>query len=147
MKTRLSFREKAPAVYAAMREFQARVNATQLERSLLELVKLRVSMLNGCAFCVDLHWREARRAGESEQRLYGLNALAESDYYSARERAALRFAEAVTRIERGVPDDVYAAAAAELSEVELAELTLAVIAINGWNRLFITFREVMSLAE
>jgi AhpD family alkylhydroperoxidase len=143
MKTRLSFRDAAPGVYEAMKKLQARVNASGLEQNLLELVKLRVSMLNGCAFCIDMHWRDARRLGESEQRLYGLNALAESDYYSARERAALRFAEAVTELGQGVPDDIYAGAAAELSDAELVELTLAVIAINGWNRLCITFRQVM----
>jgi AhpD family alkylhydroperoxidase len=114
-----------------------------LERALLDLVRLRASQINGCAFCIDMHWKDLRAAGESEQRLYELNAWRETPFYTDRERAALAWTEAVTLITEGhVPDEVYAQARAQFSEAELANLTLAVVAINGWNRLAISFRTV-----
>jgi AhpD family alkylhydroperoxidase len=114
-----------------------------LEPALLDLVRLRASQINGCAFCIDMHWKDLRAAGESEQRLYELNAWRETPFYTDRERAALAWTEAVTLITEGhVPDEVYAQARAQFSEAELANLTLAVVAINGWNRLAISFRTV-----
>ena len=112
-----------------------------LERSLLHLVELRVSQINGCAYCLDMHSKDLRAEGETEQRLYLLDAWRESPFYSARERAALAWAEAVTLVREGhVPDDVYAQAREQFSEQELVNLTLAVVTINGWNRLNIAFR-------
>jgi AhpD family alkylhydroperoxidase len=119
------------------------LNDCGLERPLLDLVRLRASQLNGCAFCIDMHWKDLRAAGEREQRLYGLDAWRETPFYSERERAALAWTEAVTFITDGhVPDDVYAQARQHFGEAELADLTLAVVAINGWNRLAISFRSV-----
>jgi AhpD family alkylhydroperoxidase len=112
-----------------------------LPESLLNLVYLRASQINGCAYCIDMHWKDLRAAGEPEQRLYMLNAWRESPGYTDRERAALAWTEAVTLVaEDHVPDEVYGAAREEFTEQELANLTLAVVAINGWNRLNIAFR-------
>ena len=114
-----------------------------LDHSLLELVKLRASQLNGCAHCIDMHTKELRADGESEQRLYLLNAWRESPFYSGRERAALAWTEAVTLLaDSQVPDDVYDEARKQFSEEELVNLTFALVAINGWNRLTIPFRTV-----
>lgn len=119
------------------------VHHSKLEPALLELVKLRASQLNGCAYCIDMHTKDARAAGESEQRLYALSAWQETPFYSARERAALAWSEAVTLIAAGhVPDAVYEQAQEQFTEKELVDLTMAVIAINGWNRLAISFRSV-----
>lgn len=119
------------------------VNQSGLERPLIELVKLRASQINGCAYCIDMHTKDARAAGESEQRLYALTAWRETPFYSERERAALAWTEAVTLIADGhVPDEVYEQARTQFSEKELVDLTMAVIAINGWNRLAISFRTV-----
>ena len=126
-----------------MSELHAFVHRCGLEHSLLELVKLRASQINGCAHCIDMHTKELRAAGESEQRLYLLNAWDESPFYSERERAALAWTEALTLITEGhAPDEVYEQARAQFSEEELANLTLAIIAINGANRLNIAFRTV-----
>jgi AhpD family alkylhydroperoxidase len=114
-----------------------------LEVSLLHLVKLRASQINGCAYCLDMHWKDLRALGESEQRLYGLDAWEESPYYTDRERAALAWTEAVTKIrETHVPDDVYEKVRTLFTDKELADLTLAVAAINAWNRLAIAGRSV-----
>jgi AhpD family alkylhydroperoxidase len=114
-----------------------------LEPSLLELVKLRASQINGCAYCIDMHYKDARAAGETEQRLYGLDAWHESPYYTERERAALAFTEAVTFIADGhVPDEVYEQAKQAFTDEELVNLTMNIITINAWNRLAITFRDV-----
>lgn len=114
-----------------------------LEESLLTLIELRASQINGCAFCLDMHWKDLRAAGEGEQRLYGLDAWEESPYYSDRERAALAWTEAVTNVKDGhVPDEVYEHARSFFSEKELADLTLAVAQINSWNRLNIAMRTV-----
>lgn len=114
-----------------------------LERPLIELVKLRASQINGCAYCIDMHTKDARAAGESEQRLYALAAWQETPFYTERERAALAWTEAVTLIAAGpVPDEVYEQARAQFSEKDLVDLTMAVIAINGWNRLAVSFRTV-----
>src|SRR5262245_44715221 len=114
-----------------------------LEESLVNLVCLRPSQVNGCAYCIDMHWKDLRSAGETEQRLHGLDAWEESPYYSDRERAALAWTEAVTNVQDGhVPDDVYHQVQKFFSEKELADLTLAIAAINAWNRLNIAGRTV-----
>jgi AhpD family alkylhydroperoxidase len=124
-----------------MRHLQAYVDGCGLEHSLLELVKTRSSQINGCAHCLDMHTKDARAAGESEQRLYTLSAWRETPFFSGRERAALAWTEAVTRIaDTHVSDALYAEARAQFSEKELADLTLAIVAINGWNRLAISFQ-------
>ncbi len=142
MNTRLDWLKAAPAVPQALFGLQAVVNESGLEHPLLELVKMRASQINGCAYCLDMHSKDARAAGEAEQRLYLLDAWHEAAHlYTERERAALEWTEAVTRIGEGhVPDDVYQRVRAQFSDAELAKLTLAVIAINGWNRLNIAFR-------
>ena len=110
---------------------------------LLELVRMRASQINGCAFCLDMHSKDARAAGETEQRLYCLPAWRETPFYSERERAALEWTEAVTLVsEKHVPDEVFERAHQQFSEEELAHLTLAIVAINGWNRFAISFRAV-----
>mgnify|MGYP001062261173 CR=1 FL=1 len=113
-----------------------------LESNLIELVLMRVSQLNGCAYCLDMHSKDARAAGETEQRLYVLQAWREAPFYSARERAALAWCEAVTRLDpiHGVPDEVYQEARAQFSAEELIDLNMAVIVINGWNRIAIPSR-------
>ena len=143
MKARMDFRKASPPAAKAIADLHAFVHRCGLEHGLLELVKLRASQLNGCAHCIDMHTKELRAAGDSEQRLYLLDAWQESPFYSDRERAALAWTEALTRVTEGhVPDDVYTQARAQFGEEELANLTLAVIAINGANRLNIAFRTV-----
>lgn len=110
---------------------------SRIEKTLQELIKLRVSQINSCAFCLDMHWKDARALGETEQRLYGLDAWRESPYYSERERAGLQWAEAVTACK--VPDEVYAQVARHFTEEELIDLTMVVTLINTWNRLNISF--------
>jgi AhpD family alkylhydroperoxidase len=113
----------------------------ELDTRLANLIKVRASQINGCAVCIDMHWKDARAAGESEERLYSLDAWRESPLYGERERAALRLTEAITRItDRHVPDEVWDDAAASLSESELANVVFQITAINAWNRLMITFR-------
>jgi AhpD family alkylhydroperoxidase len=141
MKARIDAFRVSPKGYQAMSGLQQYVNGCGLEHSLLELVEMRASQLNGCAYCLDMHSKDARAAGETEQRLYLLDAWREVDLYSERERAALSWTEAVTQVAQGhVPDDVFEAARAHFSEEELVDLTLAVVAINGWNRVAIAFR-------
>jgi len=123
-------------------EMAVRKNS-KLDPSLIELVKMRSSQINGCAYCIDMHSKDARAAGETEQRLYALNAWRETPFFSDRERAALAWTEAVTLVSEGhVPDEVYAEASKQFYEEELVNLTMAVVAINGWNRLAIAFRAV-----
>ncbi len=143
MKARLDFRAAAPRANKAMMALHGFVRDCGLEHTLLELVKLRASQMNGCAHCIDMHTKELRAAGETEQRLYLLSAWRECPFYSERERAALAWTEAVTDITAGhVPDDVYEAARRQFSEEELVNLTMALVAINGANRLNIAFRTV-----
>jgi AhpD family alkylhydroperoxidase len=143
MQARMDFRKASPQGTKALGELHAFVHRCGLDHGLLELVKLRASQINGCAHCIDMHSKELRAAGESEQRLYLLDAWEESPFYSERERAALAWTEAVTRIAEGhVPEAVYGQVRAQFSEEELANLTLAIIAINGANRLNIAFRTV-----
>lgn len=131
---------KFPKVLQAMLGLNAAYEDSTLEPALLELVKLRASQLNGCGYCIDMHTKDARLAGETEQRLYLLNAWWETSLYTEREQAALAWTEAVTRLEgQRVPDAVYEQVRAQFNEEELAQLTLAVVAINGWNRFNVAF--------
>jgi AhpD family alkylhydroperoxidase len=140
MKERLDY-TAAPEGYAAMLGLERYVRACGLEHSLLELVKTRASQINGCAYCIDMHTKDARAAGETEQRLYALSAWRETGFYSDRERAALEWTEAITLISQNdIPDELYARVRQQFGEAELVNLTLAVIVINGWNRLAIPFR-------
>jgi AhpD family alkylhydroperoxidase len=124
-----------------MLALQKQVETSGLEHSTLELVKIRASQINGCAYCLDMHTKDARALGETEQRIYALNAWRETPFFSDRERAALEWAEALTRISIDqVPDSVYEAVKPHFSEAELVALTFALVAINGWNRLAISFR-------
>ena len=136
MKPRMDFRHAAPDAFKAMRDLEAGVRRSALEHSLLELVKVRVSQINGCGYCLDMHIKEARAGGETEQRLYLLSAWREAPFYSPRERAALSWAEAVTQVSTNdLPDELYAEVREHFDEKATVELTLAIIAINGWNRL------------
>jgi AhpD family alkylhydroperoxidase len=140
-KPRLSNPNAAPAVLPAMLALQKVVNQCGLEPSLMELVKLRASQINGCAFCIDMHFRDAKRQGENENRLYLLDAWREVAVYSRHERAALAWTEALTRLSDGpVPDEVFAEASSEFNEAELLNLTLLIVVINGWNRFNVGFR-------
>jgi len=140
MEQRLDFDKAAPAGIAALSRLQSYVDNSGLSHQLLELVKTRASQLNACAYCIDMHTKDARAGGETEQRLYGLSAWREAPYYTPRERAALAWTEAVTRIDGGVDDACYAEARQHFSDKELVDLTLAVITINAWNRLAVPFR-------
>jgi len=141
MKTRIDYKKAAPDVFKAMQALESSVRQGSLERPLIELVKIRVSQINGCAYCLDMHSKDARAAGETEQRLHVLAAWREAPFYSERERAALAWAEAMTLVSAdGVPDALYEEVRAQFDDKALVELTLAVIAINGWNRLAIGFR-------
>jgi AhpD family alkylhydroperoxidase len=141
MKARLNYKDVAPEGYEAMLGLEKYARNSGLEHALLELVKTRVSQINRCAFCLDMHTKDARAAGESEQRLYTLPAWREAPFYSDRERAALAWAEALTELSaNNVEDELYNEARKHFSEKELVNLTLAIVAINGWNRLCVSFR-------
>src|SRR5690349_1926797 len=141
MEPRIDYLKSARGAYHAMLGIEHYLQQSGLDESLQNLIKLRVSQINGCAYCIDMHWKDLRAAGESEQRLYGLDAWEESPYYGERERAALAWTEAVTRVgEDHVPDSVFAAVRPVFSDKELADLTIAVGLINMWNRLAISFR-------
>lgn len=141
MTQRIEYSKVAPGVMKAVMGLETYVRQSGLEQSLIELVKLRASIINGCAYCVDMHTKDARAAGETEQRLYAVPVWRETPFFTPRERAALAYTEAVTEISRqGVPDDVFAEARAQFSEEELVNLTMAVVTINSWNRFAVTFR-------
>jgi AhpD family alkylhydroperoxidase len=143
MKARFDLMHAAPDVIQAMLGLERQVRQAGFDAKLLDLVRTRASQINGCAYCLDMHSKDARANGETEQRLYGLDAWRETPYYSARERAALEWTEALTLIsETRVPDDVYERVREEFAEAELAHLSLAIVAINGWNRLNIAARTV-----
>ena len=143
MEPRIDYAKTAPDAGAAMAGLERYVHQSGLDRGLLELVKLRASLINGCAYCVDMHTKVARSQGETEQRLYAVSLWRETPFYSERERAALAWTEAVTLVNVDhVPDDVYDLARQQFAEKELVDLTLAIVAINGWNRLSIAFRTV-----
>ena len=144
MQPRLNVEKVSPAVMQAMLGLETQTKrSVRLEPALLELVKMRASQINGCAYCLDMHSKDARANGETEQRLYALNAWRETPFFTDRERAALEWAEAVTLISNDhVPDAVYDEVRKRFTEEELVNLTLSVITINGWNRLCIAFRAV-----
>jgi AhpD family alkylhydroperoxidase len=141
MKQRINAMEKAQGALAAMFGLGKYLAQSSIEKSLQHLIEYRVSQINGCAYCLDMHSKDLRAAGETEQRLFVLDAWREAPFYTDRERAALAWAEAVTLVTDGhVPDEVYEAARKEFSEQELIDLTFAVTTINSWNRLNIAFR-------
>src|SRR3954470_24674657 len=141
MKARIDLMHVNPGVMHAMLGLERQLSQSDLDSTLLDLVRMRASQINGCAYCIDMHSKDARANGETEQRLYGLDAWREAPYYTDRERAALALTEAVTKVTEGhVPDAVYIQAKAQFSEAELAALVIAIATINAWNRLAITFR-------
>ena len=143
MEPRIDYRKAAPGAISAMLGLENYARNSGLEPALLELVKLRASQMNGCAYCVDMHTKDARAGGESEQRLYAIVVWRETPFFTERERAALAWTEAVTQVSHEhVPDEAYEFACRHFNEKELVDLTLAIIAINGWNRLAISFRTV-----
>jgi AhpD family alkylhydroperoxidase len=143
MPSRIDFPKAAPGAYMAMRGLEAYVRQSGLEPTLLELVKTRASQLNGCAYCIDMHTKDARAHGETEQRLYALPAWRETPFFSDRERAALAWTEAVTLVaDAPIDEDDYADVRDHFDEKSLVDLTLAIVAINGWNRLSIAFATV-----
>ena len=142
MPQRLDYAKTSPGASRALYGLEQYLESCGLERGLLDLVRLRASQINGCAFCSDMHWKDLRAAGESEQRLYSLDAWREAPGYSEREQAALAWTEAVTLVASSrVPDEVYEQARRQFNEKELVDLTLAVAAINSWNRMSISFRK------
>lgn len=143
MEERLNYAKVAPKALSAMLGLEKYVISSGLEHSLYELVKTRASQINGCAYCLDMHTKEARKAGETEQRLYGLSAWRETPYYTERERAALAWTEALTLVsENEVSDALYDSVRLHFKENEMVALTMAIVAINGWNRLAIGFKTV-----
>ena len=142
MEPRLDFYKASPDAIKVMLAFSAGTEKLGLEKPLLELVKLRASQINGCAFCVDMHAADARKGGETERRLHAVSVWRETPFFTPRERAALAWTEAVTTISTsGAPDDAHAALAAQFTEKERMDLTLAIAMINSWNRLAIAFRK------
>ena len=145
MQPRLNITESSSGAYKAMLALETYVRGSGIEKPLLELVKMRASQINGCAYCLDMHSKDARAAGETEQRLFCLPAWRECPFYTDRERAALQWTESLTLIANDhVPDSVFESVRPHFTEKELADLTLAVVAINGWNRIAISFRSTPS---
>jgi AhpD family alkylhydroperoxidase len=143
MKPRMNFYQAAPEAIKALSALETLLQGSGLEQSLIELVKTRASQINGCAYCINMHTQDARKHGETEQRLYLLNAWRDAPAYTDRERAALAWTEAVTLIsETHAPDDAYNEVRAHFSEAETANLTMLIATINAWNRLAISFRAV-----
>jgi AhpD family alkylhydroperoxidase len=141
MAERLQYAKAFPEGIHAMLNLGKVIGASGLEPSLLELVKTRASQMNGCAYCIDMHTKDARAAGETEQRLFALSAWRETPFFTPRERAALAWTEALTNIQQGhAPDEVYEEARREFDEPQLVKLTLAITQINAWNRIAIAFR-------
>lgn len=141
MQPRIAYTTVAPEALAAMLNLERYVRDSTLDHSLLHLLKVRASQINGCAYCIDMHSKDARALGETEQRLYALSAWRETPFFTPRERAALEWTERVTRIgDGGVPDDLFARTREHFSEKELVDLTMAIVAINGWTRVAISFR-------
>jgi len=143
MTPRLDYRKFAKEPIKALMDMEAYVAQCGLDDKLLHMIKLRASQINGCAYCIDMHWKDARAAGETEQRLYGLDAWRESPYYSDRERAALEWTESLTLIAASqAPEDIFAAMKAHFSDKEILDLTYAISTINAWNRIAISMRAV-----
>ena len=148
MEQRINYTEETSGALKAMFGLELYLKHSSVEAGLLHLIKYRVSQINGCAYCLDMHSKDLRAAGESEQRLYVLDAWREAPFYTDRERAALEWAEAVTLVADGhVPDEVYERVKAHFSEKELIDLTMAVVTINGWNRISIAFRTTVGTYE
>ena len=148
MEPRVNYLTAAKGAYEAMLGLEKYLGQCGLEIPLIHLVKLRASQINGCAYCIDMHWKDLRAIGESEQRLYGLDAWEESPYYTDRERAALAWTEAVTNIREGhASDEVYEKVRPQFSEKELADLSFAIATINAWNRLAISVRSVPGIYQ
>ncbi len=149
MNSRLDYRKASPAALSALMTLETFVRKqSRLEPGLIELVKIRASQINGCAFCIDMHTKDARIAGETEQRLYALSAWEEAPFFTERERAALAWTEAVTMVSEGhVPDEIYERVKAHFTDEELVNLTFAVITINSWNRIAIAFRPVPGMYQ
>jgi AhpD family alkylhydroperoxidase len=143
MEQRLNYRTAAPEAFKPMYDMEAYLKGCGLELSLIKLVKVRASQINGCAYCLHMHTSEARAAGESEMRLYLLDAWQESQLFTARERAALAWTEALTLVsETHAPDEAYEAVKAQFAAKEIVDLTMAICQINSWNRLMVGFRAV-----
>jgi AhpD family alkylhydroperoxidase len=141
MSQRMDYARAFPEGFKIMRTMEAALRQSGLEPSLMELVKMRASQMNGCAYCLDMHSKDARAAGESEQRLYALSAWRETPFFTERERAALAWTEALTNIQQGhASDEAYAEARAHFAEEELARLSFVITQINAWNRIAIGFR-------
>jgi AhpD family alkylhydroperoxidase len=143
MKSRLDYAAAAPGALKAMLGLEHYAANSSIEHSLYELVKTRASQINGCGYCLDMHTKDARKAGETEQRLYALSAWRETPFFTERERAALAWTEAITLVANGsISDELYERVSKHFNEREIVDLTMAVIVINGWNRLAIPFRTV-----
>ncbi|MEJ8306815.1 carboxymuconolactone decarboxylase family protein [Saccharibacillus sacchari] len=141
MEQRMNMQQVLPEVYGKMMEFEMSVKATGIDKTLLELIKIRASQMNGCAFCLNMHTRDARKLGESEQRIYMLSAWREAPFYNEEERAALALTEAVTRLDgHGVADDVYDEAVRLFGQEGTAKVMMAIVAINAWNRIAVSTR-------
>ena len=146
MKPRMNYYQIAPEPIKTLLALENQIRGSGLEQSLIELVKIRASQINGCAFCIHMHTQDARKQGETEQRIYLLDAWREAPVYTDRERVALAWTEAVTLIsETRAPDDVYNEVRAHFSETETVYLTMMIVAINAWNRVSISFRSVPSV--
>jgi AhpD family alkylhydroperoxidase len=143
MNARIDLMRVNPGVMQAMLGLERQVHKAGLDQKLLDLIRMRASQINGCSYCLDMHSKDARAKGETEQRLYALNAWRETPFYSDRERAALEWTESLTLVtESHVPDEVYDRVRQQFSEDELVHLSLAIVAINGWNRLNVAARTV-----
>lgn len=141
MSQRINYQNVAPEAVKGLSDIEKYIAASGLEQSLYELVKLRASQINGCAYCIDMHTKDARKAGETEQRLYSVSVWREVPYYSEKEKAALEWTEALTLIsESSVPDSLYESVRKHFDEEEMTALTMVIVAINSWNRLAISFR-------
>jgi AhpD family alkylhydroperoxidase len=141
MEQRIEYAKAFPEGYQAMIHLEGAVRRSGIEPALLELIKIRASQMNGCAFCIDMHTKDARHKGETEQRIYALNAWRETPFFTERERAALAWTEAITNIQQGhASDEVYAEVRAQFSEAETVKLTWAIGTINMWNRVAIAMR-------
>lgn len=143
MKQRVNYMSLASGGVKALMAMEAYIHECGIEPKLIHMIKLRASQINGCAYCIDMHWKDLRALGESEQRLYGLDAWREAPYYTDRERAAMAWTEALTLITDGhAPDEIYEQVRAHFNEKEIADLSFMVCAINAWNRLAISMRTV-----
>ncbi len=148
MRQRIDFTKVSPDAYKAMAPLQAYVDKSGLDHKLLSLIKIRASQINGCAYCIAMHTRDARKIGETDERMHLLDAWREAPIYTAREQAALAWTEALTLLTDGhVPDAVFEQVRRQFSEKEIVDLTLAVVAINGWNRIAISLRAVPEVSS